>query len=61
MPLNNKSVFYGAFLLGENSLTAVYYDLYGIAVAAYYYLFPAEPLWLDVGSEWHLCNRHTGI
>jgi len=61
----------------ENSLTIVYYILYGVAFAAsmlafvmtsmqklrflivlsssayaiYYYLYPAEPLWLDVGSE----------
>ncbi|NOR20288.1 MAG: cyclic nucleotide-binding domain-containing protein [Xanthomonadales bacterium] len=63
--------------MDENSLTAVYYGLYGIAFVAsmlaflmtnmqklrflivlssmayaiYYYFFPAEPLWLDVGSE----------
>jgi CRP-like cAMP-binding protein len=63
--------------MDENSLTAVYYGLYGIAFAAsmlaflmtsmqklrflivlsstayavYYYFYPAEPLWLDVGSE----------
>ena len=63
--------------MGENSVTAVFYSLYGIAFAAsmlafvmtsmqklrflivlsstifaiYYYLYPAEPLWLDVGSE----------
>ena len=63
--------------MGENSLTAVFYGLYGVAFAAsmlafvmtsmqklrflivlsstgfavYYYFFPAEPLWLDVGSE----------
>ncbi len=63
--------------MGENSLTAVYYSLYGVAFAAsilafvmtsmqklrflivlsstayaiYYYFYPAEPLWLDVGSE----------
>ena len=61
----------------ENSLTAVFYGLYGIAFVAsmlaflmtsmqklrflivlssliyaiYYYFYPAEPLWLDVGSE----------
>ncbi len=77
MPPNNKSVSIGVFLMGENSLTAVYYGLYGIAFAAsmlaflmtnmqklrflivlsstayaiYYYFYPAEPLWLDVGSE----------
>jgi CRP-like cAMP-binding protein len=63
--------------MDENSLTAVYYGLYGIAFGTsllaflmtdmqklrllivlsstaytiYYYYYPAEPLWLDVGSE----------
>lgn len=63
--------------MGENSLTAVFFGLYGVAFAAsilafvmtsmqklrflivlsstayaiYYYFYPAEPLWLDVGSE----------
>jgi len=63
--------------MDENSLTILYYVLYGIAFAAsmlafvmtsmqklrflivvsstayaiYYYFYPAEPLWLDVGSE----------
>jgi CRP-like cAMP-binding protein len=66
--------------LEENSLTAVYYGLYGIAFVismlaflmtsmqklrflivvssalyvVYYYFYPAEPLWLDVGSEFML-------
>ena len=61
----------------ENSLTLVYYGLYGLAFVAstlaflmtsmqklrflivlsstayavYYYYYPADPLWLDVGSE----------
>lgn len=63
--------------MDENSLTLVYYALYGLAFAAsmlaflmtsmqklrflivlsstaygvYYYFYPSEPLWLDVGSE----------
>jgi len=63
--------------MGGDSLTIVYYALYGIAFVAsmlafimtsmqklrflivvsssayviYYYFYPAEPLWLDVGSE----------
>jgi len=63
--------------MADNSLTLVYYLLYGLAFAAsmlaflmtsmqklrflivisssayaiYYYFYPAEPLWLDVGSE----------
>lgn len=63
--------------MDENSLTLVYYTLYGLAFGAsmlaflmtnmqklrllivlsstayavYYYYYPAEPLWLDVGSE----------
>lgn len=63
--------------MDENSLTLIYYVLYGFAFGAsmlaflmtsmqklrflivlsstayaiYYYFYPAEPLWLDVGSE----------
>lgn len=63
--------------MSDNSLTLVYYLLYGLAFAAsmlaflmtsmqklrflivlsstayaiYYYFYPAQPLWLDVGSE----------
>jgi len=63
--------------MGEDTLTLIYYLLYGIAFVAsmlaflmtsmqklrllialsstsyafYYYFFPVEPLWLDVGSE----------